>query len=170
MRKSWKWIIVAIALLLIGLLAWFLIDYFSVPRLPFWEKEEVLNVLNEYTSTYYNDLFWYKDSGDIEEPGATRYIGTYGDCYAFLVIGSKTGATMEPYVGPVNVDGLTRDVYYPVNAYVVLYHTDPNFPTSQYRRVWYIKDEPSEYIGLYISDWQLERLTRDVEKLAKEHS
>ena len=140
--------------------------YGVYPRMTPWEKDEVLNVLNEYPSDYY-DLFWYEDSGDMEEPGATQYIGTYGDCYAFFVIGSKTDSTLEPYEGPVQIDGLTREVYYPVNAHVVLYHTDPDF---QYRRVWYLHHYPREWIGRYISDWQLERLTQDIEKLAEQHS
>lgn len=135
------------------------------PKMAPWEKEKILNVLNEYTSDYY-ELFWYENSDDIDEPGATRYIGTYGDCYAFLVIGSKTGASGQPYEGPVQIDGLTREVYYPVHVHVVLYRTDSN---SQYRPVWYLYDETREHTAFYISDWQLERLTRDIEKLAEQY-
>ena len=168
MRKCWKWLIGIAAILLAGLLIWVLINfyYYSTKRLPPWEKEKVLDVLNEYSSDYY-DLFWYDDGGDIEEPGATRYIGTYGDCYAFLVIGSTSGASGQPYEGPVKVSGLSREVYYPVHVHVVLYRLDSN---SQYRPVWYLYDESREHTAFYISDWQLERLTCDVEKLAEEHS
>ena len=45
--------------------------YGFFPRMTSWEKEEILNVLNEYSFDYYN-LFWYEDNGFANEPGATR--------------------------------------------------------------------------------------------------
>ena len=140
--------------------------YGCYPKMTSWEKEKILNVLNEYSFDYYN-LFWYEDNGFANEPGATRYIGTYGDCYAFLILGSGYMFPGFPYEGPVKIYGLSRDVYFPIHAYVVLYQTDPSFPR---RRVWLLGDQTEEVRRLYISDWQLERLTRDVEKLAEQYS
>lgn len=141
--------------------------YAATPRVPPWEKEKILDEFNDCQYDYY-DLFWCEENGYVDEPGAMRYIGTYGDCYAFFIIGSKTNAAMMPYIGPVKIYGLSRPVYYPVNALVALYHTKPTF---SWKRVMYIQDlTPEMRRELYISDWQLERLTRDVEKLAEQYS
>ena len=143
--------------------------YASTPRLPPWEKDKILNEFNivEVSDT----PIWYEDNGYVEEPGVMRYIGTYGDCYAFLIIGFGTGATMEPYEGPVEVRGLSRPVYYPVEAHIGLYHTKRTFRLKGTTlRAWCLSWLTPEYRQEWLTDAQLERLTRDVEKLAKEHS
>ena len=168
MRKCWKWILAVIAVLLAGLLIWFLIDYFSVPRLPPWEKERVLDELNIIGS--WRPHIWYEENGYVEETGVMRYIGTYGDCYAFLVIGNGHGATMHIMPGPFELRGLSRQVFYPIDADVMLYHTKRTFPRGdKMLRACYLEYLSPEKRQEWLTDEQLEQLTQDIEKLAKAH-
>ncbi len=143
--------------------------YASIPRLPPWEKEKI-----ELERTGPGPI-WYDENGYVEEPGVYRYIGTYGYCYAFLVIGDGQGATFDPMSGPFELRGLSRPVYYPIDATVLLYHTKRTFtygigtPWEITVRARYLDIMGSEQRKEWLSDAQLERLTRDVEKLAKAH-
>lgn len=146
--------------------------YGCYPKMAPWEKDIIINELDiaDGTSEFH---FWYEDNGFVEEPGATRYIGTYGDCYAFLILGFNTNSIMEPYEGPVEIYGLSRLVYYPVKAYIGLYHIKRSFPRYGGEielRAWYLERLSPETRREWMSDWQLERLTRDVEKLAEQYS
>ena len=144
--------------------------YASIPRLPPWEKEKVEQAKKGYPIT------WYDENGYVEEFGVWRYIGTYGDCYAFLVIGDGLGATFEPLPGPFELYGLSRSVYYPVDAEVVVYHTKRTFTygvgtdyehTTPLRILERIGPEIRKE---WLTDAQLEQLTRDIEKIAAEHN
>ena len=182
MRKYWKWIIVAIALLLIGLLAWFLIDYFSIPRLPPWEKEKVEQayfILTGSDEEWYaqNPIIWYDENGYVEENKVWRYVGKYGDCYAFLRIGDNKNAHWEEVDIPCPVAGLDPPVYYPVQAFLYLYHTKRGFTYKEIRgcdgteniyQLWLLDSMRNR--EEWITDEQLEQLTRDIEKLAKAHN
>ena len=125
MRKYWKWMVLFIALLLTGLLVWLIFFYNSVPRLPKKEKEKVVT---EYFNRYcrgemerYSNrpIIWYDENGRVEKHNVWRYVGTYGDCYAFIVIGDNValpagGSVQIPYP----LEGLPRKVYYPQEAVV----------------------------------------------------
>ena len=164
MKKYCKWILAAIAILLIGLLIWFLINYFSVPRLPPWEKEKVMWAFSKHKCFPEYDHIWYEENGYAEEPGVTRYIGKYGDYYAFLVIGNVR------CIDPVKVNGLSRQVDYPVQAVVALYNAKGTLPFWRYSRLCYIQNLSQEEREMLLTDEQWERLTCDIEKLAKEHN
>ena len=182
MRKSWKWIIVAIAPLLIGLLAWFLIDYFSVPRLPPWEKEKVeqayfIEMGSDEEMYAQNPIIWYDENGHVEEYNVWRYIGKYGDCYAFLRIGKNINAYWEEVQLPCPVVGLDPPVYYPVQAFVMLYHTKREFTHEEVNgrshadcthQLWNLLDVRNR--NVLLTDEQLEQLAQDIEKLAREHN
>ena len=85
-------------------------------------------------------------------------------------------ATGEQQTLPDLLQGLSRDVYYPNHANVMLYHTKRTFTSKEL----FGNDESARYQLMYIdsienleewlTDEQLERLTRDIEKLAKEHN
>lgn len=187
MRKYWKWITAILAVLLIGLLIWFLIDYFSMPRLPEWEKKKIEEVYYESWIPFPDKpelypLIWYDENGGIEEEDVWRYIGTYGDCYAFLVIGdNQTGmlSLEDMYVDlPYLLPGLTSDVYYPIEADIVLYHTQKEFTyKAEYSNWEYTSRMDSLALIIrrgnreeWISDKQWERLTKDIEEIAKAHN
>lgn len=143
--------------------------YAPIPRLPSWEKEKVVQNCTG------PDPIWYDENGYVEETGVYRYIGTYGYCYAILVIGDGMGATMDPMPGPFELHGLARPVYYPIDAKVLLYHTKRTFtsgvdaPWETTTRVRYLETMGPEHRKEWLTDAQLERLTRDIEKLAKAH-
>ena len=87
------------------------------------------------------------------------------------------GATMEPLEMPFKLRGLARDVYYPNHADVMLYHTKREFTYAEVSgsnstydgtlRLQYL--DAIENLQDWITDKQLEKLTRDIEKLAKAH-
>ena len=185
MKKCWKWLLAVVAILLAGLLIWFLVDYFSIPRLPPWEKEKVVQ---EHTRVFgedeicYHPIIWYDENGYVEENYVWRYIGKYGDCYAFLEIGDNYNMAMEKMELPCPIGGLVDSpVYYPVEAQIVLYHTKQKFTPNDVfdhsyaddaddssRKLWYLIEV--EKRNVLLTDEQLEKLTRDVEKIAKEHN
>ena len=182
MRKYWKWITAILAVLLVGLLIWFLVDYYSIPRLPDSEKKKIEEL---YYDTWYggpkyskfHPLTWYDENGGIEEDLVWRYIGTYGDCYAFLKIGDNLADidVVPPYTmpNPFPLQGLSREVWYHTEADVVLYHTQKDFPvvigdreySARLRGLWGMDNREE-----WITDAQLEQLTRDIEKIAKAHN
>ena len=135
------------------------IVYRGFHRLPKWEKEKVEKAyieewLGDKASIADRPLIWYDEIANVEDLEfweiAWRYIGTYGDCYAFLLIG-------EDY------------------SEVVLYHTNKSFPYKEVSGYDYMDTQCRLYeIAAiknreeWITDAQLERLARDVEKIARE--
>ena len=117
-------------------------------------------------------IIWYDENWYIEEENVWRYLGKYGDCYAFLRIDDNTqtftGLPLEP---PFWIRGLAWDVYYHCEAYVYLYHTKKEFnrsngTTTRMCRLgegWVKKEK-------WLTDEQLEQLTQDIEKLAKDYN
>ena len=182
MRKYWKWILSILALLLVGLLIWFIFFYRSTPHLSDQEKDKIEEVYNntwflgsEYVKT--RPIVWYDENGGIEEDGVWRYVGTYGDCYAFLKIGDNFSdmTVYPPYTmpNPFPLDGLSHEVYYHTEANVVLYHTKKDFTILVGDREYSgrLKDlREIDNREEWITDEQLERLTRDVEKIAAAHN
>lgn len=179
MQKYWKWITAILAVLLVGLLIWFLVDYYSIPRLPNLEKDKIEAIYYEswIPRPEYPEqtpLIWYDENGGVEENFVWRYIGTYGDCYAFLQIGDNENAIYEPVDIPYPIRSLTRVVYYPIEADVILYHTNREFTYAEVCssdfdgetiKLWTLNgmDNREEWL----TDAQLERLTRDIEKISK---
>ena len=187
MRKYWKWILVVIALLLTGVLIWFIFFYNSTPCFSDQEKKKIEEVYYERwipipDKPELYPLIWYDENGGVEEDGVWRYIGTYGDCYAFLVIGdNQTGMTSleHMYVDlPYLLPGLTSDVYYPIEADIVLYHTQKEFTYKAEYSNWEYTSRMDPLALIisrgnreeWISDKQLERLTKDIEEIAKAHN
>ena len=189
MRKCWKWLIGLVALLLVGLLVWFLINfyYYSTKRLPPWEKEKVereyYEVLWSGAKEYahkHNPLIWYEDNDYVEEEHVWRYIGTYGDCHAFLVIGDNTDVFWNQLEPPFPIEGLSRVVEYPAanQVRIMLYHTKKAFTYDQFAQL----DTGYDYLYKmryldeirnreeWLTDAQFEQLTQDVEKLAEQQS
>ena len=108
MKKYWKWILATALFLSIAILGLFLFDYFSPPRWSQAEKERVKqayvqwsNINKEKASEGWEEkwlnnhpMIWYDENGNVEENNVWRYIGTYGDCYAFLLIGKDVNVMM----------------------------------------------------------------------------
>ena len=178
MKKYWKPTIIVLVLLLVTVLIVGLIHYFSVPRLSQTEKDKVEKAFyyQQMGFSRNEDLIWYDENGCVEEECVWRYIGTYGDCYAFLRIGDGMNATGEQQTLPDLLQGLSCDVYYPNHANVMLYHTKRTFTSKEL----FGNDENARYQLMYIdsienleewiTDEQLEQLTQDIEKIAAEHN
>ena len=177
--KHWKPIVSILAIVLVAVLVVGVFLHFSVPKLSQKEKEKVEQEYNENGDGKVFPIVWYDENGHVEEPYVWRYIGKYGDCYAFLKFGSGLGATGQRYEGFVVLYGLSRQVYYPVDADVVLFHTKRTF-TYTYTDVDASVKREVRWVTLeslgekqrqeWLTDKQLEKLTRDVEKIAKEHN
>lgn len=173
MRTCWKWIFSVTIVLLAGLLIWLIFTYNPIPRLSENEKANVQKAFcdQKMVSSEGDTIIWYDENGYVEEEYVWRYIGTYGDCYAFLRIG------MEETSLPDLLQELPRNVYYPNHADVMLYHTKRTFtysevscgaiPSKEKCKLMYLHS--IENLEEWITDEQLEQLTRDVEKLAKAH-
>ena len=169
MRLNKKLIFVISAVLVVVIICGiFLFAY--TPSLPEQEKAKI--------EALYSPIIWYDENGHVEEEHVWRYIGKYGDCYAFLQIGSGINAMFEPVEPPFVLDGLSYPVYYPEDAYIFLYHTKQEFSHSDVFGFDY-KDAPMvrmtalqsiENREEWISDWQLYRLTRDLERIAWLHN
>ncbi len=136
------------------------------PSLSKRDKEKVEEL---YVRIMERPLEWYDENGCIESDGVYRYVGTYGDIYAFLEIGDNIKPSGDKEDLPYPVRGLSRTVYYPVEAIVRLYHTKGALknvygePTIEYiTNIRYRED--------YLSDEMLEDLTQDIEEIAREHN
>ena len=174
MRAYWKWILSATIVLLAALLIWLIFSYNPIPRLSKNEKAKVEKAFYDQNleSSEGDTIIWYDENGYVEEEHVWRYIGTYGDCYAFLRIG------MEETSLPDLLQELPRNVYYPKHAEVILYHTKRTFTYSEAYRGATTQDGTCEVLSLdnignrdeWITDEQLEQLTQDIEKLAKAHN
>lgn len=181
LRRCRKFIIVILVLLFVGLLLWGIFFYYSVPRLS---KEEKKLVRAEYIDRYCGGkmetyleypLIWYDENWYIEEDGVWRYVGTYGDCYAFIRIGDNVDVDMLAALNPYPMGGLARVVEYPNEAVVYLYHTKREFNSDEAN--WIVDGTTirmemiSGIMNLeqWITDEQLEQLTLDIEKIAKEY-
>ena len=188
MRKYWKWIISAVCLVAVGLAIWFAVDYFTVPK---WSQAAKERVKHNYIYTWshwnpekvkegweerwfeQNPIIWYDENGGVEEENVWRYIGTYGDCYAFLLHGRDVnyGFPEKDFPIPFPIAALSRTVYYPTVACVILYDTKGRLETNKS-----LFGEPCRVMPLYqvqdrnwLTPEQLEQLTQDIEKLAEEH-
>lgn len=149
--------------------------YAATPRLPKWEKKKIEAIYAEKWSPY--PIVWYDENGYKEENGVWRYVGTYGECYALLCIGNNTDMIFEPVELPYKLFGLSYPVYYPVEADLILYHTKKAFT---YEEIYDFEGVEGTYRLCYlasiknreewITDAQLERLTRDIEKIAKDYN
>ena len=181
MYKRRKWMLAFTLFLLIGLLIYPIVSYCSMPKLSRKEKKIVHQAYVD-TRQFGSEegwlkvcpLIWYDENGYAEEVNVWRYIGTYGDCYAFLVIGDDlvNGVIGVDIPKPYLLRGLSYDVYYPVEAEIYLYDTLGKLPTYTNS----INEIPVRLRSLYgfddqkwLTDAQLEQLTRDVEKIANQH-
>ena len=177
LKKYRKHIFAILAILLATVVILGIITYSGTPKLSKWEKEKVVRTyLEEWRGGDEKEfarrpLIWYDENGYIEKPGVWRYVGRYGFCYAFLMIEDDTD---NSGIGM----GLPREVDYPREAAIILYHTIKEFPTNE---VFGYDSDSGERLRMtalsgiknrkdWISDAQLERLTRDVEKIAKDYS
>ena len=181
MKKYWKPITVILAILLVAILIVGILLYYSVPRLSKKEKEKVEQAYFIATGSneeWYkqNPIIWYDENGYVEENNVWRYLGVYGDCYAFLRIGDNINMFEKEIDLPWPIQGFDSPVYYPVEADVMLYHTKQAFTheevygtaLSDYTyQLWNLYDVRNR--NVLLTDAQLERLTRDIEKLAKAH-
>ncbi len=178
MRKCWKLVIAISSVFLVVLLLWFIFFYNPVPRLSETEKDKI-------EAKYYacwipnrkhperDPLIWYDENGRVEEEYVWRYIGTYGDCYAFLMIGDNVGATYGPVDLPYLIQGLSREVYYPIEARVVLYNTHTAYELEYYGDELQLLVDLNYYTSYreeWLTDAQLEQLTRDIAEIAKAYN
>ena len=126
---------------------------------------------------FYYPITWYDENGYNEERDVWRYVGKYGDCYAFLRIGDNKNLNGKPTPDPYPLRGLARTVFYPNEAEVYLYHTQRDFDidegygiiTTRIAELYELKME-TQNREEWLTDEQLEQLTRDIEKLAKDYN
>ena len=147
----------------------------TVQSLPQTVKDEInRDFTNAYT--FGGDIIWYDEYGSEDMINVWRYIGKYGDCYAFIWTYPH-----EQYLGYVPeeylLDGLFGEVMYPRNSRVMLYHTKQEFTFEEmYEGSAYGFPERSSHCGdltylknrkKWLTDSQWVQLTRDIEKMAK---
>ena len=178
MKKYRDYIILALVIVLTAIILTDTFVYAFTPRLPKWEKEKIEAIYYESWIPFPDrpelcPLIWYDENGGVEEEFVWRYIGTYGYCYAFLQIGDNENAIYEPVDIPYPIRGLTREVYYPIEAEVILYHTNREFTYAEVCssdfdgetiKLWILNDMDNR--EEWLTDAQLERLTRDIEKIS----
>lgn len=186
-KKYRKIIFVIFALLLVCLLIFGICSYYSVPRLSSEEKELVRTAYinrdcgGDMEKYQQMPLIWYDENQYVEEDGVWRYVGTYGDCYAFLRIGGEQDDELVSMPPPSTylLGGLTRLVVYPRQAWVYLYHTKREFnsddanwipegTTVRLERTSYLMAQ--KHLDNWITEEQLEQLTKDIEEIAKEYN
>lgn len=190
MQRRWKRLsIIAAAFLcvLIVFAAYFKLSSDTVQDpVPTLSKEEKEFVKMEYydsdcagkLETYLRQpIIWYDENGYVEERRVWRYVGTYGDCYAFLVIGDNLGPSEEQCQIPYQIPGLRGSVFYSNEALVYLYHTKKEFTRDgrttwiaegAYRRLALIHAIHGINLGDWITEEQLEQLREDIKALAPE--
>ena len=166
-----KKLIFAISAVLVVAIIYGIFLFAYTPSLPEREKAKI--------EALRSPIIWYDENGHVEENNVWRYIGKYGDCYAFLQFGNGEDPMFQPVKLPFELLGLSYPVYYPKDAYIFLYHTKREFPdnevfgdspytkeTHMIRMTTLMSIENREE---WISDWQLKRLTRDLERIAWLH-
>lgn len=177
-----KYLIPIIAILLaviVGVLVWLIFFNNTVPSFTQKVKDTIKQVyLEEWLDSNENlyqvrPIIWYDENGNVEDNHVWRYIGTYGECYAFLKIGDNinNGINWEVEI-PYPVAGLSRKVYYPIEAEVVLYHSKRTFTerevfgggSDERCSLWYLWQIDNR--ENWLTDAQLEQLTADIEKMA----
>lgn len=193
MKKYWISIIAVLAVAVIGVGTWLFSLRDTDPQdtqesqdsqLQQSAQEEPSQIppftdeIKEVIKASNSRIIWYDENGNVEEPGVWRYIGTYGDCYAFLEIQSPIGATFDPIELPYDIQGLSRPVSYPQVASVVLYHTTREFTWNELHsrpdETGTFADYRTRMLWLdfavnredWLTDAQLEQLTADIEKMA----
>ena len=174
LRKHRK---IILSVLIVGLLLWGISFFFPAPRLSKITKEKVrTEYFDQFCGGYEGDylqrpIIWYDENWYREEKNVWRYLGKYGDCYAFLGIGDNKDLVGLPTQDPFPIEGLTRTVYYHREAYVYLYHTKKEFiySSGEPRRMQVLSGLAHKREE-WLTDEQLEQLTRYIEKLAKDYN
>ena len=165
-----KKLIFAISAVLVVAIIYGIFLFAYTPSLPEREKVKI--------EALRSSIIWYDENGHVEENNVMRYIGKYGDCYAFLQFGDGFDPLLQPVKLPFELLGLSYPVYYPKDAYIYLYHTKREFPYNEAYNSMFSRDSTVRMMALvsiknreeWISDWQLKRLTRDLERIAWLHN
>lgn len=131
-----KKVILSLSILLIVMIA---VGYFLtrdyMPPLSKGMKAKVLEayitemVGGEEHYNHTNRLVWFDENGGKRDRYVFRYFGTYGDCIVILRYGSGLTATGGPVKLPKTLP-LARPVQYPVDCSILLYNTNPDYPTD----------------------------------------
>ncbi len=109
-------------------------------------------------------LVWFDENGGKRDNRVFRFFGTYGDCIVLLRYGDNQTGLMTPVKLPCPLYGLSRDVYYPMECDIYLYHTKPNYPKHDMLGAPLASLYDLEYHKLkWLTDTQLEQLTNDLE-------
>lgn len=181
MKGKWKIVIAVSALLVGGLLVWLVFFCNIAPRLSPWMKNRVFN---EYYEDWYDanaeacmewPLIWYDENGQVEGNYVWRYIGTYGDCHAFLNIFDFTNKILlSESFPPYRLEGFPRSVYYHLESNVVLYHTKRVFADQEARgfeqndgKCRMLRLQEIKNMEDWLTDSQLEELAKDIEAISK---
>ena len=113
-------------------------------------------------------LNWFDENGHVEAYTVWRYVGTYGSCVALLFIEDNQDGVYQPLEMPYLLEGLSRDVYYPIEATVYLYNTAGgiDYPYGNFTFLANL-----EYYNVkWLSNAQLAQLTRDIAEIAKAYN
>ena len=173
MSKQGKIILAVLLCLSVSFLVVYAVaNYKDTSTLSAEQKEEIKVA---YHKMYYPDsdldvqdippLIWYDENGEVEEYMVWRYVGTYGDCVVCLRIGNNQDAIFRPLEMPYLMYDLPRDVYYHVEATVWVYNPQGH---EEFGKLLTVSD--LELYGIkWLSDAQLEQLTKDIEAISKAH-
>ena len=113
-------------------------------------------------------LNWFDENGHVEAYTVWRYVGTYGSCVALLYIEDNQTAIETPLEMPYLLEGLSSDVYYPVEATVYLYNTAGGIDYP-FGNLTFLAN--LEYYNVkWLSNAQLAQLTMDIAEIAKAYN
>jgi hypothetical protein len=172
MLRKYRALIITVSAVVIAVVA--ILGVFCVEAYPPLPK----SVKEELEAYHTSGITWYHENGNKEEIGVWRYLGKYGKSYVFLVYAPSL---FYPFEEPEEYEvlGLQRPVFYPIPCTIVLYHATREFSIKEmfYDYAEEDGDKHRRWAALHqiknreewISDFQLERLAKDIEKIAKSH-
>lgn len=187
MKLKYKILIISVSAVVLAAAIVLSVCYFSPAKVP--PKSVKMAIEQETTIMGFVEIIWYDevgswDTGTFDDFCTWQYVGKYGNTYAFIKRGDYANGM---YVAPeeVLVPGLPREVYFPFYIEIMLYNKQGFTAEELYGEDWerYTYDyrvnadtvlhcAPFHWIENredWLSDKQLERLTRDIEELAEEY-
>ena len=187
MKRKYKILIISVSVIVLAVAIVLGLCHFFPAKVP--PKSVKMAIEQERTFGGFYDVIWYNevgswDTGTFDDFCTWQYVGKYGNTYAFIKRETYIHGT-EVAPEEVLVLGLPREVYFPFYIEIMLYNKQGFTAEELYGEDWerYTYDyrvnadtvlHCVRMHGItnredWLSDKQLERLTRDIEELAEEY-